>query len=100
MGGKLTYWVKDGGNRLRALRLTVLSESDRPISGLAGLRRQRLMRIVEEAHRQGGRLSYSDLSIIMLSSRATLKRDVSLLRQNGHHLHIGRAVAHQDGEGV
>ena len=87
----LTYLAKESGKRLRALRLTVMSEDEGQKGvGLAVRRRMRLARLVSEAHRQGGKLTYSDLSLIMLASRATLKRDVCYLRNTGLDLSIGR----------
>ena len=89
MSGTLIYWVKDGENTLRSLRLTVCAEDDRLSNGLAARRRKRLNRILQEALRQGARLSYRDLSMIMLSSKATLKRDVSHLRNLGMDIPLG-----------
>ncbi|MBI4823065.1 MAG: DUF1670 domain-containing protein [Nitrospirae bacterium] len=83
MSGTLTYWVFEGENRLRSLKLTVCSEDDRRISRLADTRRMRLRRLLSEAATQGARLSYKDLSIITLTSKATLKRDISYLRKQG-----------------
>lgn len=89
MGGTLTYWVPDGENRLKSLKLTVCAEGEGSF-GVGELRRRRLSRILSEAVAQGARLSYRDLSIIMLASRATLKRDVSRLRDQGVVLPLGR----------
>lgn len=86
MSGTLTYWVSMGDNMLRTLKLTVCSEDDVSMSGLAALRRKRLSRLLNEAMAQGARLSYSDLRLIMLSSKATLKRDVSYLRRLGQEM--------------
>jgi len=84
MSGKLTYWVNDGKDRFRALKLTVCADVDlQDTFGLSYQRRKRLIRILEEAFNQGARLSYRDLSMIMLASKATLKRDVSYLRSLG-----------------
>ncbi len=87
MAGILTYWVQEGDNRLRALKLTVCAE-DEGSSGVADLRRRRLSRILAEALAQGARLSYKDLGIIMLTSKATLKRDISHLRGQGVELQL------------
>lgn len=83
MSGMLTYWVALGEGRLRSLKLTVCTEDDRAGGGLADVRRKRLSRLLNEAMIQGARLSYRDLSLIMLASKATLKRDVSYLRRLG-----------------
>jgi|Deesub1362A_J573_1020465.scaffolds.fasta_scaffold00048_142 hypothetical protein len=88
MSGRLTYWVAEGGGRLRSLRLTVCAEEDR--GGVPAVRRRRLLRLLREAAHQGGRLSYRDLSVIMLTSKATLKRDMSYLRRMGHELPLRR----------
>ena len=89
MSGKLVYWVPEGGNRFRSLRLTVCSETDSADDGLAALRRKRLGRIITEAASQGGRLGYKDLSVIMLTSKATLKRDINHLRGQGIEVLLG-----------
>ena len=88
----LTYWIKDAEMGLKALRLTVMSDDEAGQSGLSALRRRRLLRIAAEARVQGCRLTYSDLSVIMLSSRATLKRDVGYLRSLGHEVPVGRDI--------
>jgi hypothetical protein len=51
--------------------------------GLAGIRRHRLARITRQAYDQGALLSYEDLSMILTSSPATIKRDIALLRKQG-----------------
>lgn len=52
-------------------------------SGLAGLRRHRLLRLTREAYDQGAVLSYEDLAVLLTTSPATVKRDVRALRQRG-----------------
>lgn len=79
MKGSLVYWIKESNERLKGLRLTYCGENDLDIlsnSGLAGLRRTRMSRLIDEAKKQGVRLSYRDLSLILLTSRSTLKRDM------------------------
>jgi len=81
MKGDLVYWVRESKERLRSLKLTVCCEKDAAIlnsGGLAELRRQRMMRLIDEARNQGARLSYRDLALILLTSKSTLKRDVKL----------------------
>jgi hypothetical protein len=51
--------------------------------GLAGLRRHRLERLTREAYDQGALLSYEDLAMILTTSPATVKRDVTFLRRQG-----------------
>jgi hypothetical protein len=79
MKASLVYWVREGSDRLKSLRLTYCCENDideLSRSGLAGLRRKRMTRLISEAKRQGVRLSYRDLSLILLTSRSTVKRDL------------------------
>ena len=92
MSGTLVYWVPEGESRLRSLKLTVCCDEDRGSVGIAELRRRRLCRILAEAVAQGARLSYRDLSIIMLTSKATLKRDVSHMRGLGMDVPLGSRV--------
>lgn len=78
MKGSLVYWVRDGNGILRSVRLTVCCEKDADVlgsGGLAALRRVRIQRLISEAEKQGARLSYRDLSLILLASKSTLKRD-------------------------
>ncbi|MDP2166843.1 MAG: DUF1670 domain-containing protein [Thermodesulfovibrionales bacterium] len=95
MSGTLTYWVSTGGNKLMSLRLTVCTADDRRSIGLADLRRRKLSRLLNEALMQGARLSYKDLSLIMLTSKATLKRDVSYLRRLGMDMPLKGAMNRQ-----
>lgn len=84
MKGNLTYWAKEGRDTLKSLRLTLCCDDDTEYvhsSGLAELRRRRIKRLLEEAQRQGIRLSYRDLSLILLTSKATLKRDMQEIRK-------------------
>jgi hypothetical protein len=79
MKSKLVYWMREGRERLKSLNLTVCCEGDSDVLGslgLAELRRQRMLRLIEEAREQGARLTYRDLSLILLTSKATLKRDM------------------------
>lgn len=89
MSGTLMYLVKDRDNTFKSLKLTICTDDDRLSGGLANLRRKRLRRILDEASRQGAGLSYRDLSMIMLSSKATLKRDVTHLRKLGVEVNVG-----------
>jgi hypothetical protein len=87
MSGRLIYKVVDG-HRFKELRLTVCNEEDQDIRSLSELRRKRIMRILHEAKEQGYLLSYKDLNLILLSSIATLKRDISYLRREGMEVFI------------
>ncbi|MDA8104003.1 MAG: DUF1670 domain-containing protein [Nitrospiraceae bacterium] len=75
----LVYWMREGSERLKSLKLTYCCDNDIEVlnrSGLAELRRHRMLRLMEEAEKQGARLTYRDLSLILLTSRSTLKRDM------------------------
>lgn len=86
MSGELTYWIEERGGSLRSLKLTVCSDEDPRMVSQASLRRLRLGRILSEAAGQGVSLTYHDLAMILLVSRATIKRDVSLLRLGGQRI--------------
>lgn len=84
MNGFLTYWTHESRVLLKSLRLTVCTSGDMEAIGALGLaevRRRRLLRILGEARRQGAHLTYRDLSLILLTSKATLKRDMRELRR-------------------
>jgi len=81
----LRYLVYSGKDSLREVRLTVCDEADMALAGLAKKRRARIRRLLEEARSQGVRLTYTDLCMILLSSRATLKRDIRVLRSEGYN---------------
>lgn len=88
MKGRLIYKVEDG-HSLRELMLTVCHEEDFiKYSNLSEVRRRRIIRLLHEAKEQGCLLSYKDLHLILLSSLATLKRDISYLRKHGVEIFI------------
>ena len=81
MKGDLVYWVREGRGRLKSIRLTVCNEKDSDVlsrQGVVELRRQKVQRLLDEARDQGTKLSYRDLSLILLTSKATLKRDIKV----------------------
>lgn len=67
--------------------------------GLAGIRRHRLMRITRQAYDQGALLSYEDLSMLLTSSPATVKRDIAFLRRDGKFI-MTRGAKHDMGPGL
>lgn len=87
MSGRLIYKVVDG-NQLRQLHLTVCHDEDLKHGSLSELRRKRIIRLLQEAKQQGYLLSYRDLNLILLSSLATLKRDIRYLRNQGIEIFI------------
>lgn len=81
MRGDLIYWVREGKGRLKSVKLTVCNEKDSDVlneQGVVELRRQRVQRLLDQARNQGAKLSYRDLSLILLTSKATLKRDIKV----------------------
>lgn len=82
MKGNLSYKIENG-HRLMPLSLTICNEEELKNKSLQEIRRQRLMRLLREAKEQGCLLSYKDLKLILLSSLATLKRDVGYMRNKG-----------------
>ncbi len=88
-----------------ALNLTLHAPEDLEIlrqDGLAPMRRQRILRICQEAHDQGALLTHEDLEIILTTSRSTIKRDIKQLREQedfvptrGQQRDIGPAVSHK-----
>lgn len=87
MNGRLIYKVEEG-TRLLRLRLTVCHEDDLKQGSSSEIRRRRIIRLLREAKEQGYLLSYRDLNLILLSSRATLKRDISYLKKQGMEIPI------------
>jgi hypothetical protein len=78
----MQYWVREGKDRLKSLKLTVCCERDFDVLcrlGLAELRRRRIRRLLVEARDQGAKLSYRDLSLLLLTSKSTLKRDLKIM---------------------
>ncbi|MDP2166844.1 MAG: DUF1670 domain-containing protein [Thermodesulfovibrionales bacterium] len=89
--GKVEYIIFEAGNSdfgvSRKLNLTLVGQNDDAAlreGGLAGLRRRRIIRLTNEAARQGALLSYEDLAGLLLTSLATLKRDIGHLEKEGH----------------
>ncbi|MCX7793699.1 MAG: DUF1670 domain-containing protein [Thermodesulfovibrionales bacterium] len=77
--GIITYYVRDGKNTLRGIKLTLCCKEDLEYlksSGVSMLRKLRIRRLLQEAMAQGVRLSYRDLSLLLLASKATIKRDL------------------------
>jgi hypothetical protein len=67
--------------------------------GLAGLRRHRLARITRQAYDQGALLSYEDIAMLLTTSPATVKRDVSHLKNQGQFI-MTRGTKHDMGPGL
>lgn len=71
----------------RVVNLTLIGQGDEDIlmrEGIRGLRLKRIERITNEAFEQGSPLSYEDLSALLLTSLATLKRDVVCIESRGN----------------
>ena len=70
--------------------------------GLAGLRRGRILRMVEEALEQDGVLTQEDLAQVLSVDVRTIRRDVRALKAEGHLVHtrgpmkgVGRGQTHK-----
>ena len=97
--GKIEYILfeaRNPGGEARKLRLTLVGQGDESAlkeGGLAGLRKRRIVRLTHEAKRQGSLLSYEDLAGLLLTSLATLKRDIRHLEDMGHFVPVrGRKI--------
>lgn len=66
--------------------------------GVEGLRRVRLLRMAEEAVDQGGVLTQEDLARLLQVGVRTVRRDMLLLRSEGHWVPT-RGVVHEIGRG-
>lgn len=70
--------------------------------GSAGLRQGRILRLLEEALEQGGVLTQEDLARALNVDVRTIRRDVRVLREEGHLVHsrgqlkgVGRGQTHK-----
>ena len=89
--GKIVYAYRQhkGPAYVQTILLTLIDENDDDIllsKGLRGLRLRRIVRLAREAERQGALLGYDDLSRLLLTSLATLKRDVAYLERSGEEV--------------
>jgi len=81
--GVLLYPARSGDGTFRALRLRLdcsFADGDRSV---VSLRRKRLRAVMDEADVQGAALTYKDLTLILLASKATIKRDIVHLLRSG-----------------
>ncbi|MBN1139898.1 MAG: tetratricopeptide repeat protein, partial [Anaerolineae bacterium] len=79
------------GRRLRddeyvGITWTLVAPDDDGISDEIDLRRHRLVRLLQQAAEQGAAPTVDDLAAALGVSRATLKRDLTALRQAGHEV--------------
>jgi hypothetical protein len=97
--GKVEYIANVSGNgsgnrsdkTRKTLKLTLVGQGDEEIlrqEGLAALRRKRIIRLTREAMKQGVLFTYDDLSGLLLTSLATLKRDVCWIEKQGKTVHL------------
>lgn len=83
MGGKLIWYVKGDKDTIRSIKLSLCCEDEEEVlkeKGIGELRRRRLLRVLKETSSQGVKLTYTDLTLILLTSKSTIKRD---LKANG-----------------
>jgi hypothetical protein len=105
--GKVDYRCSEkrgtGGIIRKTLNLTLIGLEDKQLlerKGVRSLRLARIIRLTREAEEQGCLLSYEDLSALLLTSLATLKRDVSCLEKNGSVVSLkGRRRSRSNGNG-
>lgn len=88
--GKVEYICitqkNEKGPAVRVLNLTLIGQGDEDVllrKGIRVLRHKRIIRLTHEAEEQGCFLGYEDLSALLLTSLATLKRDISYLEAHG-----------------
>lgn len=92
--GKIEYkcaLLNNGSRSVKKLKLTLIGLEDKDLflkKGVRALRLNRIMRLTKEAEQQGCLLSYEDLSALLLTSLATLKRDVSFLDKWGQAVNL------------
>jgi hypothetical protein len=77
--------------------LSVLREQ-----GASSLRQLKILRLTEEAYRQGGLLTQEDLGRLLQVSSRTIRSDISSLTKDGMRVHtrgydqdIGRSISHK-----
>ena len=91
--GKLKYYIAARKQEYKTLMLTLVDSCDEDIlssQGLSELRKKRIVRLTEEAQKQGMLLTYEDLNALLLSSVSTLKRDVNSLKREGYVVSLRR----------
>lgn len=90
--GKIEYTCIENGNgrggdmRARTVTLTLVGQGDEKVlleNGVSALRQRRIIRLTTEAAEQGCLLSYEELSTLLNSSLATIKRDITCLEKKG-----------------
>ena len=65
---------------------TISTPEDLAIEEPANQRRHRLLRLAAEAHEQGGAPRVEDLAAALGVSAVTIRRDLAVLRRDGHHV--------------
>lgn len=94
--GKLEYVIKGPGGldaSVHRLRLTLVGHDDDEVlkrEGVAVLRRMRIVRLTSEAFEQGAMLSYEELADLLMTSLATLKRDINVIEGGGQVIRLRR----------
>lgn len=91
--------------RMVSVNLTILHDEDieiRQKHGIAAERRNKELRLCDEAIEQGGVLTQEDLAVLLGTSLSTIKRDDAYLMEQGISLltrgmmeDIGRGVSHK-----
>jgi len=92
--GKIEYICvtqKQGRQTVTPLNLTLIGHADEDVfvkKGVRELRHVRIVRLTQEAETQGCLLGYDDLSALLLTSVATLKRDICYLESHNRTVHL------------
>lgn len=95
-----------GETEMVEITLTIDSDAEdeevRTKEGLKGVRRGRILRLVDEALEQGGVMTQEDLARTLGVTTRTIRRDVRALKKEGHLLHtrgqlqgVGRGQTHK-----
>jgi len=82
--GRIEYRVRNCNGP--ALLLSLVTEEDLSVlreKGVREVRLQRIVRLTHEAEEQGQLLTYEDLSVLLVTSTSTLKRDIVHLESRG-----------------
>lgn len=91
--------------KLVSVKLTFRTDSDLDVfkdDGITGLRRVRLLRFAEEALEQGALLTVEDLSLLLNTSKRTVRRDIKFYEEKeitvptrGYMKDIGSSLSHK-----
>lgn len=112
--GRIIYWAvsaQEPAGKSQSemkkiqVRLTLFHPDDIQVlrqEGIASVRKNRIMRITQEAKEQNGYLTQEDLAILLCNSPRTVRYDINEIRQEGINVptrgqmkDIGKGVSHK-----